>query len=536
MDNSAVILFILLQLVSICVAMPITNLNHHTFLDCMSTYSQRESGIRERIYTPNSPSYISLLEFAEKNPRWYNLTTQRPFAIVTPREVNEIRLAIQCGKELGIQLRVKSGGHDYEGLSFRSEMSFVMIDISNLNSTMFDLKNETVWIQAGVTLGQLYYEIAQKSTTLAFPGGLYSSIGSGGHISGGGLGTMMRKHGLAADNVLDAVIMDVNGRVLDRKGMGEDLFWAIRGGGGASFGVILAWKLKLVRVPEQVTAFTVRRKLDPDNLELFQKWQNNAFKLQDDLFIRVLISNNYGSNPGDEKIVQVSYNGLFLGTADKLALLLSEKFPEFDLEAKDCFQEPPVNLNCSDRPCKKKDCYQVPWIRSVLYFTSTKPDRPLEVLLNKVKNQKNFEKATSDFLKTPISNAGWKMIIEMLLSEDQPLLVIDPLGGKIDEIGEDETPFPHRKGNLFNIQYMTKWSGANSKGEAGKHLKWIREIYKKMEPYVAKSPRTAYLNYKDLEFGKNDMNYSFQGAKVWGEKYFKENFERLARVKGKVLV
>ncbi|KAM3251745.1 hypothetical protein P3L10_005815 [Capsicum annuum] len=55
-----------------------------------------------------------------------------------------------------------------------------------------------------------------------------------------------------------------------------------------------------------------------------------------------------------------------------------------------------------------------------------------------------------------------------------------------------------------------------------------------MEPYVTNSPRTAYLNYKDLDFGSYDEDYSYSRAKIWGEKYFNGNFERLAKVKSKV--
>ncbi|KAL7089552.1 hypothetical protein ACP275_13G191800 [Erythranthe tilingii] len=435
----------------------------------------------------------------------------------------------------GHQIRVKSGGHDYEGLSFRSEtpLSFIMVDLSNLNRTKIDLEEEIAWIQTGVKLGQLYYEIANKSSTLAFPGGLYPTVGSGGHISGGGLGTLMRKYGLAADNVLDARVMDANGVTLDRESMGEDLFWAIRGGGGASFCVILAWKLKLVRVPEKLTVFTVRRKFDPENLHLLQKWQNTAHNVSKDLFIRILLQTAPKNDTSLEKIVAVGYNGLFLGPADEFVSYMDKIFPEFDLKIEDCFSAPAGNSSCSDRPCIKKECFQVPWIKSVLYFAGKKLDDPPEILLQQRVNKHSYGKGTSDFLKSPIPDKGWKMIYEMFNSGDRQMMIMDPFGGKIDEIREDEIPFPHRKGNLFNVQYLKYW-GVNTKNESSKHIKWIRNLHKKMKPYVAQSPRTAYVNYKDLDLGRNDENCSYSRAKIWGEKYFKGNFKRLARVKGKV--
>ena len=99
-------------------------------------------------------------------------------------------------------------------------------------------------------MGEVYYWIANKSRTLGFPARLCPTMGVGGHFNGGGYGTMMRKYGLAAENVLDAHLMDVKGRFLDRKSMGEDLFWAIRGGGGASFGVMLNGKSSWFLFPQ----------------------------------------------------------------------------------------------------------------------------------------------------------------------------------------------------------------------------------------------------------------------------------------------
>lgn len=114
-------------------------------------------------------------------------------------------------------------------------------------------------------------------------------------------------------------------------------------------------------------------------------------------------------------------------------------------------------------------------------------------------------------------------------------MILDPYGGKMDEISEFEIPFPHRKGNLYNIQYIVKWE-VNEISEANKHMYWMSMLFRFMKPYVSNSPRGAYINYKDLQLGTNnkDTNTSYLEASSWGRKYFKGNFKRLAQVKSKV--
>ncbi|KAK2975277.1 hypothetical protein RJ640_001137 [Escallonia rubra] len=181
-----------------------------------------------------------------------------------------------------------------------SKDPFVILDLFKLNSITVDVENATAWVQSGATLGELYYAISKKSRTLAFPAGYWSTVGVGGHLSGGGYGALLRKYGLAGDNVIDAKFINVDGKILDRKSMGEDLFWALKGAGGGNFGVIVAFKIKLVAVPEKVTVFKVSRTLEQNATKLVHKWQYVAPSIHEDLTITLRINNVKSSQAGKQ--------------------------------------------------------------------------------------------------------------------------------------------------------------------------------------------------------------------------------------------
>ncbi|KAL4627887.1 hypothetical protein ACB092_05G198700 [Castanea dentata] len=276
------------------------------------------------IYTSSNSSYSSILKSSIRNTRFSTPSTLKPQVIVTPLLVSHIQETLNCSQKHGLQVRVRSGGHDYEGLSYASPVPFVILDLINFRNISVDVKNSFAWVQSGATLGELYYWIANKSITLGFPAGVCPTIGVGGHFSGGGYGTLLRKYGLAADNVIDAHLIGVQGRFLDRKSMGEDLFWAIRGGGGgASFGVIVEWKIQLVPVPSNVTVFTVNKNLEQNATKILHRWQYVAEKFDTDLFIR-------------NRTVQASFNSLYLGGKDKLLPLMQKSFPELGLVSEGC--------------------------------------------------------------------------------------------------------------------------------------------------------------------------------------------------------
>ncbi|XP_034889299.1 tetrahydroberberine oxidase-like [Populus alba] len=486
---------------------------HENFTQCMSTEFNSYLKSFQTIFTPQSPMYSCILQSSKQNLRWLN-STSKPHLIITPFHESEIRAVILCSKKRGLQFRVRSGGHDYEGLSFLCKTPFIIIiDLVNLRGIEIDIEDETAWVQTGATLGELYYAIAKKSTVHGFPAGLCPTVGVGGHFTGGGFGILLRKYGLAADNVIDAYLIGVNGRILDRQGMGEDLFWAIRGGGGASFGIILSWKIKLIRVPPTVIVFTVPETIEQGATKLVHRWQYIAGKLHEDLFIRIVIQ-NVGESTSNKKTVEASFNSLFLGGINRLITLMNDSFPELGLVP--------------------KNCTEMSWIESTVYFAGFQKGSPLEVLLDKTQLYKAKFKAKSDFVTVPIPEFGLEGIWERFLEEGLVFMIMDPFGGRMNEIPESHIPFPHREGNLYNIQYLVKWDEDEARA-THKHVNWIKMLYRYMKPYVSKFPRAAYLNYRDLDLGINKhANTSYPEARDWGIKYFKGNFKRLIQVKSKV--
>ncbi|CAL8996403.1 unnamed protein product [Prunus brigantina] len=478
---------------------------YDNFLQCLNTNTNPSSTqLSNIIYAQNNPSYSSVLRAYIRNSRFNTTSTPKPVLIVTPSAASHVQASVVCAKQLGIQLRIRSGGHDYEGLSYWSDQTFIVLDMFNLRSVTVDIEDSSVWVQAGATLGELYYRISEKSKVHGFPAGVCPTVGIGGHISGGGYGNMLRKFGLAVDNVLDAQIVDAKGRLLDRKAMGEDLFWAIKGGGGGSFGVIVAYKLKLVSVPETVTVFQAARTLEENATDFVSKWQEVAPTTDDGLFMRMLLQ------PGSNT-VKATIIAEFLGNADQLVSLLGKQFPELGL--------------------KKEDCKEMSWIESVLWWDNYDNGTSPDVLLDRNPDHANFLKRKSDYVQTPISKSRLELLWKKMIEIGKIGLVFNPYGGMMSRIPASATPFPHRAGNLFKVQYSVSWGEAGAEAE-NNYTTDTRRLFRFMTPFVSKNPRSAFLNYRDLDIGVNKFgNRSYEQGKVYGLKYFNDNFDRLVKVK-----
>lgn len=519
-SSSSRIIFIFSIVLLLFASRAISDSVHENFFKCVNVNTDLPVRFSNAFFTPNNASFTSILQSTAQNLRCLDPSVPKPDLIFTPLTESHVQAAVICAKQLGIQLRIRSGGHDYEGISYSTSetnnVPFVVLDLAKLRAVTVNVEDNSAWVQTGATIGEVYYRISEKTKIRGFPGGLCTSIGIGGHITGGAYGPMMRKYGLGADNVVDARIVDSTGRILDRASMGEDLFWAIRGGGGGSFGILLSWKVRLVPVPAIVTVFTVPKTLEQGATKLLYRWQEVSHKLNEDLFIRVIIQ-TVGGPQGKNKTIQTAYNGLFLGRSDRLLQIMNQSFPELGLT--------------------RKDCIEMSWIESVLYIAGYPRNiKPEFLLQGKSLFNKTYFKAKSDFIKEPIPEQGLEGIWKMFLEEDLPLTIWNPYGGMMSKISESTIPFPHRKGTLFMIQWLTIWQTADKKSME-KHMDWIRRLYKYMTPFASKFPRTAYVNYRDLDLGMNSYSNStsiLKRSSNWGKKYFKCNFERLVLVKTKV--
>ncbi|KAI8001333.1 Berberine bridge enzyme-like 17 [Camellia lanceoleosa] len=284
--------------------------------------------------------------------------------------------------------------------------------------------------------------------------------------------------------------------------MGEDHFWAIRGG-GASFGVILSWKIKLVSVPEVVTFFLVKKLIKQGATtsitDLVYRWQQVVDTLPQDIFIRLEMSVEKNES------IQFQFFGQYLGQSYTLLSIMNQQFPELGLQ--------------------QKDCIESSWIETTLYWDNKPKGTSLGSLLYRMVNQSFPFKVKSDYVITPIPKAVleelWKKMIKMGIGM---IMQWNPYGGRMNQISESETPFPHRSGYKFLIQYWY-YTQDNSKVES------LRKLYDFMAPHVSQSPREAFLNYRDLDIGTNQNGAN---SSIFGAKYFKGNFERLVRVKTKV--
>jgi FAD/FMN-containing dehydrogenase len=191
--------------------------------------------VRGEVITPDDPGY-------EEARKVYNaMIDRRPAVVVRPVHAGGVMAAVNFAREGGADLSVRGGGHSVPG--YGTNDRGVVIDLSRMRGVRVDPVGRTARVEGGATWGD--YHTATYAFGLASTGGLISTTGVGGLTLNGGMGHLARGLGLAIDNLLSADVVTADGRFLiASEKENDDLFWAIRGGGG-NFGVVTSFEFRL---------------------------------------------------------------------------------------------------------------------------------------------------------------------------------------------------------------------------------------------------------------------------------------------------
>ena len=180
-------------------------------------------------------------DFDELRRVWNGAIDRRPYAIARCADARDVQLALQVARDHDVRVTVRGGGHNIAGLAVRD--GDLLLDLARMREVSVNPEMRIATVEGGA----LWRDVDAVTATagLATTGGLISTTGVGGFTLGGGAGWLMRRFGLACDNLIGAHLVLADGRsVRVTAGEQPDLFWALRGGAGG-LGVVTRFELRL---------------------------------------------------------------------------------------------------------------------------------------------------------------------------------------------------------------------------------------------------------------------------------------------------
>ncbi|MEU9132271.1 FAD-binding oxidoreductase [Kitasatospora sp. NPDC048540] len=207
-----------------------------------ATIGELEAALRGEVVRPGDPSYD------EARAVWNAAHDRRPALVVRCAGTADVIRAVEFARSQDLPVAVRGGAHSIAGFSTCD--GGIVIDLSAMKGARVDPARRRVLAQPGLTWGELDHET--QAYGLAVTGGLVSSTGISGFTLGGGVGWLVRRYGLASDNLVGADLVTADGRSVHADAEeNPELFWALRGGGG-NFGVVTSFEYELHPVGPEV--------------------------------------------------------------------------------------------------------------------------------------------------------------------------------------------------------------------------------------------------------------------------------------------
>ncbi|MCX7900258.1 MAG: FAD-binding oxidoreductase, partial [Methylocystis sp.] len=382
--------------------------------------------------------------------------------------------AIKWIRRNQLSFAVRAGGHSYEGYCNNKD---VVIDVRGMVRVDFNPNSKRVTVGAGATLGSVYE--ALRDEKVGFVAGSCPTVGVAGHTLGGGYGFLARAYGLACDNLISLTMVDAQGSIISANATtNADLFWAHRGGGGGSLGIVTELTFKTHRVSDVSVFRVVWSGSRLQARRVIERWQ--AWAPRTDPAITSLLKVGKASN-GE---IALRCVGQSIGSPADLRR-------ELEKLAAVAAPSQAINIRTGD------------FHAAVKSFAGNGDDL-----------DKFFTKEKSDYVSA-LSRAGIDAALDQLssLPSGRIVLLLNAYGGAINAIKNDDTAFPYRTGVGFLIHYYSQWGSASL---TATRLRQISAFYAAMRPYVSGG---AYVNYCDADLPN------------WPTAYWGPNLARLKAVK-----
>jgi FAD/FMN-containing dehydrogenase len=418
-----------------------------------------------RVLAPGDPGYD------EARAVHNGIVDRNPALIVRCRTPGDVVAALGFARAAGLEVSVRGGGHNVAGRAVSD--GAVMIDLAEMQAIAVDPERATVTAQGGVRWREL--NEATGAHGLAVTGGVISTTGIAGLTLGGGLGWLMAKHGLAADNLRAVELVTATGDVLHVDAFSHpDLFWALRGGGG-NFGVATAFTYDLHPVAT-VTGGLIAHPLDAAG-DLLRFYRDAVAGASDDLSVFAGLVHAPDGSGAKLAALVVFHAGDPETASRELA-----PFTEFGSPLMTQVGPLPYPVMNTLLDGGYPDGARNYWLSS---FTRGLPDALIDVAVER------FAAAPS-----PMTS-----------------ILFEHFHGAVTRVGPTETAVPHREPG-WNLLIPSVWTDPAADVE---NIGWTRETFAALRPQLATG---RWMNYLGDDQGDDAVRAAYG-----------PNYERLREVK-----
>ena len=399
------------------------------------------------------------------------LVDRAPAVIVRCRSAADASAGVRFARAAGLDVCVRGGGHNVAGRAVVD--GAVMIDLAEMKGTSVDTDARTVRAEGGLNWAELNAATAEHG--LAVTGGAISTTGIAGLTLGGGLGWLMAKHGLAADNVLEVELVNAEGDVLQvTEDSDPDLFWALRGGGG-NFGIATTFTYRLHPV-DTVTGGLIAHPVDAAP-ELLRFYRDAVADCPDDLTVFAVLAHAPDGSGAKLSAMAVFHTG------------------------------DPEQAEADLAPFKS-------WGSPLLVEVGRMPYPVMNTLLDAGSPAGSLNYWLSSFAQS-LSDGLIDQMVERFASVPSPMsaILMEHFHGAVTRVGVTDTAVPHRQEG-WNILIPSVWTDPAATDE---NVAWTRDTHQALGPHLE---ARRWLNYLGDDQGGDAVRAAYG-----------PNYERLLELK-----